>query len=164
VTMRQVLDTTLAALGDPAIGLSARVTQLVALGAPTVRTEFSFAKWAFRQGLRDARTHSVVVRPARGADQTKMLETLHRDGVQEIEVAVETFGATADELQDSIAVVQTALLMVLDALVEYSRAHSGTIVEVLDPVSTSYGEFEGAPSGTSAGFTSRITINERSAQ
>jgi hypothetical protein len=164
MSMREVLDTVLAAFADPAIGLSARVTQLIAGGAPAVQTEFSFAKWAFRQGLRDARTHSVVVRPSSGADTTKMQETLEREGTQQIEVAVESFGASPDDLQDAIAVVQTALLMVLDALREYSDAHGGTIIEVVDPVVTSYGEFDGVPSGTSAGFVSRITINERNEQ
>jgi hypothetical protein len=164
MSMRQVLDTVLGALEDPAVGLKPNVTTLVAGGAPAVRTEFTFGKWAFRTGLRDARGHSVVVRPARGADQTKMQQTLHRDGVQEIEVGCESFGASANDLQDAIAVVQTALLMTLDALVEYSRTHAGTIYEIIDPVSTSYGEFDGAASGTSAGFVSRITLNERSSQ
>jgi acyl-CoA hydrolase len=63
-----------------------------------------------------------------------MQETHHRDGTQEIEVAAESFAASEDALQDAIAVVQTALLMTLDALVEYSRTHGGTIIEVLDPV------------------------------
>jgi hypothetical protein len=164
MSMRNVLDTVLAALEDNTIGLSAQVAALVAGGAPAVPTTFSYGKWAIRSGLRDARGHSVIVRPSRGADATKLQETHLRDGTQEIEVAAESFAASENALQDAIAVVQTALLMTLDHLVDYSHAHGGTIIEVLDPVSTSYGEFDGAPSGTSAGFVSRITITERSSQ
>lgn len=164
MTMRQVLDTSLTAFKDPTIGISAQVTALIALGAPAISAEFRFAKWAVRSRLNDARSHSITVRPGQGADEAKMQETARRDGVQAIEIAAECFDADLDVLQDKLAVVQAAMLRVLDRLVEHSRANGGTIYEVISPITTDYGEFDGAASGTSAGFVSRITLNERSAQ
>jgi hypothetical protein len=164
MTMRQVLDTSLAAFEDPAIGIKVQVGALIALGAPPISDQFRFAKWAVRTRLKDARTHSLVVRPGQGADQTKLQQTLERDGIQVIEVATECFDADLERLQDKLTVVQSAMLLVLDRLVDFSGGTGGTIYEVIDPVTTDYGEFDGTPSGTSAGFVSRITLNERSAQ
>jgi hypothetical protein len=165
VSMLQVLDTTLNAMQDPSVGVEAKMQALMALpGVPQVRAEFTFGKWAIPSGaLKDARQAYLVVRPSAGEDETKIPQKLHRDNRQVIDIAAEFFGADPEQLQDMIAVGQAAVLMVLDGLREFSDGESpaGTIIEVVDPVRTRYGEFEGATSG---GFISTAVITERSAQ
>jgi hypothetical protein len=165
MSMRDVLATTLDAVQDPVIGIAAQMDAiLAALPTPGVRTAFAFGKWALRNELRPAHVHQLVVSPASGADETKLQEQLHRDGVQAIQASFEAFTADQDELQDTIVVAQLALLRVLDSLVEYSDAHVGTIIEVIDPVETTYGEYEGGPNGaTTGGFVSRFNVRERGA-
>jgi hypothetical protein len=162
--MRDVLRTTEAAMQDPAVGLSAKMVLVAQSGELLpLRTEFTFGRWGDPDtALKDARRHNVVSGPASGSDQTKVQDTWKRDGQQRIEVAIEVFGADTTERQDNIIAAQLALLMVLDGLRAYSDAQTppGTIIEVVDPVETRYGEFE---TGTSGGFVSVITINERSA-
>jgi hypothetical protein len=161
MSMLLVLETVLAACQDPTIGLASQVATLVTAGAPPVRADFAFGKWTVKQALRDARTPSITVSPATGADEIAAKQVGHADGVQDVEIALEYFDADPAKRQDAIAVIQAALVMVLCELVDFAQATGGTIYEVVSPAVTTYGEFGSPASATGAGFVSRITFMER---
>jgi hypothetical protein len=165
MTMLRVLETSRAAFQDDDIGIAVQVAKLAAAGAPEIRADFDFGKWSVRPRLNVAYAHAVVLRPGSGADETKVRQQGYRDSTQQIEIAVETFHADLDALQDAIAVLQAGVLLVLDELVDFSVARKDTVYEIVGPVVTRYGEFAGTTaSGTSAGFVTQVTLNERSAQ
>lgn len=165
MTMLRVLETSRAAFQDDDIGIAVQVAKLAAAGAPEIRTDFDFGKWSVRPRLNVAYAHTVVLRPGSGADEATAKQKGHRESTQQIEIAVETFHADLDLLQDAIVVLQAGMLLVLDELVDFSVARGDTIYEIVGAVVTRYGEFSGTTaSGTSAGFVTQVNLNERSAQ
>jgi hypothetical protein len=162
MSQQQVLATLEACLQDVVDGLAAKVTALAAVVATdpaTIRVDFNFVKWKLAGAMQPARTPNVMLRPGRWSVGLKQAN--HRDGVTNVEVGAEWFDADPSVLQDNIVITATALAQVLDGLRDYSDAHGGSIVDVIDPIEFLFGEFSGP---ASSGFTAAIQIQERSAQ
>lgn len=160
MSMAQLLETLDGALQDDAAGLSAK---LVALGGGDgrIRADVAFGAWALTGTMTDARQPNVATRPVSWTPDTKVSDQGHRDAAAQIEVGYEYFGADLEAIQLNVALAATALAQVIDQLRAYSDAHDGTIIEVLDPVRYTFGDFAGA---TSHGFTATISLVERSTQ
>lgn len=162
MSMLQVLATTQASFEDAETGLAARVATLAETVDYDVSAVFTFGKWALREErMAPATAHRVVIRPAVGLDDVLQGQLL-RDGVQQIAVLVEVFSADEEVIQQSLAVIQCAVLQLFDALRAYSDANDGTVIDIPDPISTRYGEFTG--SATSGGLIATVNIRERSTQ
>jgi len=173
MSMFTVLDTMLAAFQDDEIGLAVQVEKLNAECDRDVRSDFGFCKWVVRQKLRDTRTPSVTIYPFTGADEVAAKQIGHADNVQEVVAAVEYFEADPEKRQDAIALIQAAMVAVLVELVDFANAQAeaaaaagspvtSKIYDLVSPVITTYGEFESPPSALGAGYSSRITLRERS--
>ena len=154
-----VLAITRQALEDDQTGLAAYMAAIAAAVDLRVRTNIEFGKWALPETMVPTSPHHVVVRPAGGLEEPREGRA-QRDGVQAIVVAAEVFSADPDELQDTLTVLQVALLQVFDELRSYSDAHGGTVIEIDGDISTRYGVFPDR--ATSGGVELTINIRERS--
>jgi hypothetical protein len=160
MSMAQLLETIDDALQDDAVGLSSKLIALAG-GDARVRSNVKFEAWALSGTLTDARRPNVAVRPLAWEPDTKTSDVGHRDAAAQIEIGYECFDADLDAIQINVALAATAVAQVIDGLRAYSDAHQGTIIEVLDPVRYTFGDFAGA---TSHGFTATISLVERSNQ
>jgi hypothetical protein len=162
MSISQVIATVTACLEDPLVGLSARVAALADTEAEDpqrIRTEFASRKWKLAGVMQPSGQPNVMVRPGRWSARLKQAN--HRDGVVLVEIGAEWFDANVDVLQENITIAAAALAQVLDGLRAYSDAHSGTVIDVLDPIEYVFGEFTGP---ASSGFTATTLIEERSSQ
>lgn len=151
-----VLNTTLALLEDPTQGLAKTMQTLSGASTPPA---LNFVPWKLTGTLHPGRTANVTLRPVQWQPSVKRLPT-QRDAVVQLELGYESFQSDAAKLEADIAVAATAFAQITDALRQYSDDHAGTVVDVIDPVTYLFGQFEG---GTSSGFTATITIEERAA-
>jgi hypothetical protein len=161
VSQRQVLVTVLALLQDNGVGLKAKTDALAGQSSSTIRSDFTFTKWALRGPLNPAAAPNVMLRPRLWRPEQKLAAYPDRTSTCLIEIGYEYFGTDADEIQENLTIVATALAQSLDGLRDFSDAHAGSIVDVNDPLEFQFGEFAGP---TSAGFLARATILERSSQ
>jgi hypothetical protein len=160
MSIATVLDTVRDCLADETVGLSSQLSALAsdASSDPTrIRLDFNVVKWKLGNVAQTSTQPNVMLRPRRWDTQQK--RAAQRDGLVAIDVAVEWFEADTDVLQDNVTLAATALARVLDALRDYSDAHNGTVIDVLDPITFAFGEFEGP---VSSGFVATIQIEERS--
>lgn len=160
MSMQQLLDTVSGALQDDDVGMAVKLTAL-ADGDACVRSDLTFARWALTGSLNDARGPNMAVRPIAWSPDTKVSDQGHRDAAAQIEVSYEYFGSDLDTIQRNVALAATALAQVVDELRAYSDAHDGTIIEVVDPMGFTFGDYAGP---TSHGFKATITLTERSTQ
>lgn len=159
MSVLDVIATVRDCLADELVGLSAKVGTLAGFAAdPTaIRLDFHFVQWKLGGVPQTATQPNVMLRPKRWLTGQK--RAAQRDGVVVLELAIEWFDADVDVLQDNITITSVALARVLDGLRDYSDAHGGTVIDVLDPIDYVYGEFEGP---VSSGFVATIQIEERS--
>jgi hypothetical protein len=162
MSIQQLLATTQACLADDGVGLAVRVDALASTAAippEKIRTDFAFVAWKLAGTLQSSRTPNIMLRPVRWSPVVKQQN--HRDAPALVEIAGEWFDADPIVLQENIALAAAALAQTLDGLRDYSDAHQGTVIDVLDPMDFRFGDF---PGGASAGFTATIQILERSSQ
>lgn len=158
-----VLRTVRDCLADDVVGLSAAVKALAGtgeIGADKIRTEFVFVAWKLSGAPNTTRattTPNVMLRPMKWDPTLKRAQL--RDALVRIEIGIEWFDADAQVIQDNVSLGATALARVMDGLRDYSDAHGGTVIDVLDPMEFFFGDFEGP---ASSGFLARIQIQERS--
>jgi hypothetical protein len=148
-------------LKDASVGLAARVAALAptSLKPTLIRTEFNFVPWKLSGVMQRTNVPNAMTRP--GQWHAKLKQAGGRDALSVVQFGVEWFDADAITLQENVTITATALAQVLDGLRDYSDAHGGTVIDVLDPIDFQFGEFTGP---TSSGFLATITIEERSPQ
>lgn len=160
MSMAQLLETIDGALKDPSTGLAVAASALADSNA-MIRVDFAHVKWALAGTLNDTRGPNVMLRPRRWLPLGKRSDMGHRDADAQIDIGYEYFGGDPIAIQDNIATIATALAQVIDGLRAYSDLHSGTIIEVADPILFEFGQFTGP---TSNGFLATVTLIERSTQ
>lgn len=151
-------------LQDDTVGLAAAVAGLAPNASdPTrIRLDFNFVKWklAGASVQQTTLTPNVMLRPRSWRPELKRANL--RSSVVLIDVGMEWFDSETDVLQDNIVIGATALARVLDGLRDYSDAHGGTVIDVIDPINYVFGEFE-FDGPVSSGFLATIQIEEQSA-
>lgn len=163
-----VLQTVQDALEDPVYGLLQRARELARYEGreADLRAEVEWHKWRLSGELKKATTVNVSVGIANdragintGTDQERLSE-------HSIEIGLEMVGADTELLTFNVSCYATALLQVVDYLVEFSDNTGGTIQQVREPVAFSWGDFgpgrQGALPITTSGFTATFTVQERS--
>lgn len=162
MSARQVLLTTDALLRDGALGFVATLAALLVASPPT--TALQSATNITRLRPRDS------MQPTTGPRLSLQLRTAtadvvqpaQRDGHVELAARYETFEANDETLELQVAYAASALAKVLlDNLRTYSDAHGGTVVDVENPLSFVFGQFDGP---VAAGFIATIVITERSSE
>jgi hypothetical protein len=159
VSARQVLGTLTGLLQDDERGLEARMIELVPLAEAPVSTTLRFLKWQLADAMSPATAHNVCVRP-RGI-AAALADGGERDGTVLLQVLFEAFSSDPDEIQETVLIAASALLRCMDELRAYSDDTDGTVIDLPQPVSIRFGEFEGATRG---GFIADLTINERGSE
>lgn len=159
MSQQQILATVQALLEDATEGLAARTTALAA-GDARIRSDFHFVPWQLSDRPHPTQQPNVMLRPRQWQPGLRRLTTI-RDAQVAIEIGYEYFGTDAQAIQDNVTLVATALAQVLDGLRDYSDAHGGTVIDVLDPLTFAFGQFSGP---TSNGFLCTVTLEERSGQ
>lgn len=147
-------------LADDTAGLAARVAELAGEAEDEpgrIRMDFNFVKWKLGGVPQTTTQPNVMLRPKTWRTQQK--RAAQRDGLVSLDVAIEWIDGDTDVLQDNITLGAVGLARVLDGLRDYSDAHDGTVIDVLDPIDFLFGEFDGA---ASSGFVATIQIEERS--
>lgn len=160
MSIATVIDTVRDCLADETVGLASQLSALAGDAAtdPTrIRLDFNFVKWKLGNVPQTSTQPNVMLRPRSWATQQK--RAAQRDGLVAIDIAMEWFESDTDVLQDNVTLASTALARVFDALRDYSDAHNGSVIDVLDPITFAFGEFEGP---VSSGFVATIQIQERS--
>lgn len=161
MSLKQVLDTTKDAFSDPVTGLQARADAVALANALSVVTEYRLEKWMLSGEMKPGGIHNVAIAPANLAANLMLPHESQRDAVYTLAIGFETFSADTSALEDTVLVFSQAVLQVLDTLREYSDAHGGTILQVFETVSISFGTYTGG-GATSSGFTASVNIQERS--
>jgi len=161
MSQRQLLDTLKAAVLDTGTGLKAQADAIALAESIGVVTTFALDRWMLSGVMKSAAQHNVSISPKSWAANTMLPNENVRDAVGVFNISFETFSADPGVLEDTVSVFATALIRVLDRLREFSDAHSGTVVQVLESVSFSFGAFAGG-TATSAGFICTVNIQERS--
>jgi hypothetical protein len=151
-------------LADDVVGLAATVEKFaplspraMAIGLEKIRTDFRLIPYV-ASGVQQPTaypsviTQTVEYRPkARNANR--------RDAYLTVRITIEYSDAEDAVLLANRDVCADALgTMLTDYLVDYSAAHGGTVVEVLDPVSILEGDFQGA---TTSGLVATAQIQEQ---
>lgn len=160
MSQRQVLNLLKAALLDATTGLAAQAAAEATTLGLSVSTDFALDPWMLSGQMKATGQHNVSVTPRGWAANTMLPNETYRDAIVSFQVSFETFAAASGQLEDTISVFATALMRVFDRLRDYSDANGGTVLQVLEAVSFSFGEFTGG-SATSSGFTCTVTIQER---
>lgn len=164
MSQRQVLELLKDAILDDIIGLEAQAATVIANeGYESASTNFGLDPWMLSGQLKATGQHNVSVTPRGWSANVMLPNETFRDAIVSFQVSFETFAADPAQLEDTISVFATALMRVLDLLRDYSDANDGTVLQVLDTVSFSFGEFTGG-SATSSGFTCTVNIQERGAE
>lgn len=171
MSMRQVLDTVDALLKDDALGLTATTIAFAAqhpeiVGNPgPLGADFNFVKWALPgQAIRPTQyAGNVMLAPVSWNGNTRDPGTTRRDARAVVEIGFECFAGSTDDLQSQLVLVFTALLQVLDRLVDWSVTKingvpRGPIYEV-DSVTAQWAQYASATSG---GWLATVTLLERS--
>jgi hypothetical protein len=153
-----VIKTLSDALQDVATGLAVKAVALTG-ALPNIRTDYVFAPWILSGEMKMAGAPNVAIAPTIGAANLKIPAETQRDGEWRLDISVEFFDADPVTIMNNVGVSVTALFQVLDTLREYSDAHGGTIMQVMEPLSLRFGQFAGASSTN--GFTLTATIQER---
>jgi hypothetical protein len=153
-----VIQTLSDALQDPATGLTAKANALTG-ALQNIRTDYFYEKWVLSGQLKMAGQPNVAIAPTAGAANLKIPAQTLRDGEWRLDISVEFFDADPQVIMDNVGIATTALFQVLDTLREYSDAHGGTVMQVLEPVGLRFGQFAGVSSTN--GFTATATIQER---
>jgi hypothetical protein len=163
MSQRQLLDTLKLALQDGDTGLAAQAQTIAIAEGLNVRTDFTFDRWALSGKMMPGGGPNVSVTPTGWAANTMLPNEALRDAVGSFNIGYENFSADMGELEDNVSVVATALIRVLDRLREFSDtklpAGSGTVVQVLEAVSFTFGAF--GRGATSSGFLCSVNIQER---
>jgi hypothetical protein len=129
------------------------------VGLDTQRTDYRFSAPALDGRMAPTTSPNVSVAEL-GWDAELKANFNARDGLVPLQITYELVDADEDVLLDNASINAEALLEVLDFLREYSDAHGGTIIQVLDRASIRFGYFgEDVPS---YGFRCTFTVQERS--
>jgi hypothetical protein len=123
----------------------------------SVIRDLNFVKWKLAGRPQRADTANVMIRP-RSWDVDPKGNSNLRDAAVRLEIAYETFDADPAAIQDNIVLAMGALVLCLDLLRVWSDAHDGTVIDIVEPIGFTIGEFDGP---TSSGFIATVTIRER---
>jgi hypothetical protein len=161
MSQRQLLDTLKAAVLDTDTGLKAQADTIALAESIEVVTDFALDRWMLSGVMHSAAQHNVSIAPKQWAANTMLPNENLRDAVGIFTISFETFSPDPAVLEDTISVFTTALIRVLDRLREFSDAHAGTVVQVMESVSFAFGAFAGG-TAASSGFICTVSIQERS--
>jgi hypothetical protein len=166
VSARQVLTLADALMRDNAKGFVATLAALLLADPPAGGVQLRSATDISRMTAAPSMAKAAQPRLAltlRGAAANGAPQPgLQRDGRVTLDARYETFEADAERRELQIAYAAAAFSRVIaENLRDYSDAHNGTVVEVNDPLSFTFGEFEGP---ASSGFIASISITERSTE
>jgi hypothetical protein len=163
MSAREVLITTEDLLKDPAVGFVATLAALIAAAPPPVpglRSETEITRKRPPGSMSPAHTPQLGI--TLQSASTAAVQMPHRDGRVGMAVRYECFEADEEKLEHQVAYAAAALSRVIvEHLREYSDTHGGTVVEIDNPLSFAFGEFDGP---VSAGFVASLLITERSSE
>lgn len=161
MSARQVLSLCDGLLADPLQGFVVTLAALIAADPPTVdlRAETEISRRRPTGQLKPTTSPTLSIN-LRAATTTAVQPPQQRDGRVELTARYECVIADEEALELQVAFAAAALSkMFVENLRAYSDANDGTVVEIEDPLTFAFGEFEGP---VSAGFIANITIRERS--
>lgn len=163
MAMSAVLATIQQRLADPTTGLAVKAAaRATALGyqAGRVRTDFVYEKWSLSGQMREATATTFAIAPDSFAAPEKRFTSERRDSRLAVLVSCQVFDGDVDSLQDNIVAVSEAFIQCMDDLVAFSTANGGTIVNLEDPITVTFTDFNGEP--TQGGFLAQFTVFDRS--
>lgn len=163
MSARQVLETCDGLLADNALGFVATLAALIVADPPIagVRSATSISRRRPQGQLKPTSEPQLSIN-LRASATSAVQPPQQRDGRVELNTRYECVIADEEILEQQVAYAAAALSkMFVENLRAYSDAHGGTVVEIEDPLSFTFGEFEGP---VSAGFVASITILERSSE
>jgi hypothetical protein len=151
-------------LADPVVGLAASIEKFVeyspramALGPEQIRTDFRFIDYQAVGVVQPTMQPSVIVETVEYRLRGRIAN--ERDAVLVARITIEYTDGTEAVLLANRDVCADALgSMLTDYFRDYSDAHGGTVVEVLDEVAIQEGQFQGA---TTSGLVAIAQILER---
>jgi hypothetical protein len=160
VSARQVRKTVRALLQDVTVGLKPNVVALAAAeGLTNILSDFNYVRGAISGKMLPSGQPNISVDARNWRPEQKVAKP-NRDAIVVVDIRAEFTAADQQQLEDQRDLTAIAVVKVLDGLREYSDAHGGTVVDVIDPFSFDIGDFAGPV--TTQGFVCSATILERS--